>query len=217
MPNISANDDYTTPTGVQLNSAGTYYWVASFSGDANNESFTSGCNDEPVVVNGADIHIVKTADDTSGERGRSDRVHADGLELRCGRCLWRQRRAMCCRRISGLDWTIKSQGSGWGNGASQCAIVSGTLSCGPVTVPAGTTPDDSTFTVHIISTTTAETGVASCDEGTGNVNNTGHVTTSNDGSDDSSAYVCVLAPAIHIVKTADDDGGDGGRRRSGSR
>jgi hypothetical protein len=28
----------------------TYYWVASFSGDSHTNSFTSGCNDEPVAV-----------------------------------------------------------------------------------------------------------------------------------------------------------------------
>ncbi len=75
VDNITANGDYSTPGGVQLNNAGTYYWVASFSGDSNNEAFASGCNDEPVVVNAAEIHIVKTADkaqvnagETSGSR-----------------------------------------------------------------------------------------------------------------------------------------------------
>ena len=47
---IAANGDYTTPAGFAIQNAGTYYWVASFNGDANNKSFTSGCNDEPVVV-----------------------------------------------------------------------------------------------------------------------------------------------------------------------
>jgi uncharacterized repeat protein (TIGR01451 family) len=47
---ISTNGSYSTPTGFQLENAGTYYWVASFSGDSNNNAFTSGCNDEPMVV-----------------------------------------------------------------------------------------------------------------------------------------------------------------------
>jgi uncharacterized repeat protein (TIGR01451 family) len=340
VSNISANGPYTTPNGIQLNNAGTYYWVASFSGDANNESFTSACNDEPVVVNPADIHIVKTADATQVNAGDqigftltvsnsgagdaygvnlSDVLPTnDGLDwtidnqgagwadsclitaggtLKCGPVTvpagttqanstftvhiispttaataqdscpeeggnvnnsghvttsndgTDDSSAFVCVKAAdihivktadatqvnagdqigftltvsnsgagdaygvnvsdllptndGLDWTIDNQGSGWGNGASQCAIAGGTLKCGPVTVPAGTTQANSTFTVHIISPTTKATGVASCDEGTGNVNNSGHVSTSNDGSDDSSAYVCVLAPAIHIVKTAD--------------
>jgi uncharacterized repeat protein (TIGR01451 family) len=61
-----------------------------------------------------------------------------------------------------------------------------------VTVPAGTTPQAaSTFTVHVTSATTGATG-GDCPE-TGVVDNTGTVTTSNDGSDESSASVCVQA------------------------
>src|SRR5213078_3532470 len=74
---------------------------------------------------------------------------------------------------AGLSWQIKSQGSGWGG---TCAIALGTLNCGPVTVPAGTTPAASTFTVHITSSTTAATGGV-CPDGSGVVDNTGSVTT----------------------------------------
>ena len=48
VSNINANGDYTTPNGFQLNNAGTYYWVATFSGDGFNNTKASGCNDEPV-------------------------------------------------------------------------------------------------------------------------------------------------------------------------
>src|SRR5947207_2161270 len=99
---------------------------------------------------------------------------------------------------AGLSWSIASQGGGWN---STCAIAAGVLSCGPVTVPAGTTQAACTFTVHIVSGTTTATG-GDCEE-TGLVDNTGNVTTTNDGSDDDSAEICVAAPAIHIVKTAD--------------
>src|SRR4029077_16124805 len=75
------------------------------------------------------------------------------------------------------------------------------LTCGPATVPAGTSLDNSTFTVHITSSTTAATG-GDCEE-SGVVDNTGSVTTTNDGSDQSSASTCVAAPSIHILKTAD--------------
>src|SRR5207247_1424993 len=100
---------------------------------------------------------------------------------------------------SGLSWQIASQGAGWGG---SCAIAFGTLTCGPVTVPFGTTQVGSSFTVHITSTTTAATGGV-CPGGSGVVNNTGNVTTTNDGSDQSSASTCVASPVIKIAKTAD--------------
>src|SRR5439155_211979 len=99
----------------------------------------------------------------------------------------------------GLSWIIASQGAGWGG---SCSISAGTLSCGPVTVPAGTTQAASTFKVHITSTTTAATGGV-CPGGSGLVNNTGTVTTTNDGSGQSSASTCVAGPSIKILKTAD--------------
>jgi uncharacterized repeat protein (TIGR01451 family) len=99
---------------------------------------------------------------------------------------------------AGLAWTIASQGAGWGG---SCSIAGGVLSCGPVTVPAGTTVAASTFTVHVTSPTTSASG-GTC-PGSGAVDNTGTVTTTNGGSDQSSASTCVTKPGIHIVKTAD--------------
>jgi uncharacterized repeat protein (TIGR01451 family) len=87
---------------------------------------------------------------------------------------------------AGLSWQIASQGAGW---VSTCSIVAGTLNCGPVTVPAGTTQAASTFTVHITSATTPATG-GMCPD-TGVVDNTGSVTTANGGSDQSEASTCV--------------------------
>ncbi len=66
---ISANGDYTTPTGFKIQNAGTYYWVASFSGDSNNKAFTSGCNAEPVAVAKASPSIVTTQQPASGNIG----------------------------------------------------------------------------------------------------------------------------------------------------
>jgi len=69
-----------------------------------------------------------------------------------------------------------------------------------VTVPGGTTQGSSTFTVHITSGTTAATG-GDC-PGSGTVDNTGTVTTTNDGSDQSSASTCVQALVdLSITKT----------------
>src|SRR5205814_2234611 len=85
-------------------------------------------------------------------------------------------------------------GAGWN---STCAIAAGKLTSGPVTVPARTTQAASTFTVHITSPTTGATG-GDCPN-TGVVNNTGNVTITNDGSDQSSASTCLQAMADHSV------------------
>jgi uncharacterized repeat protein (TIGR01451 family) len=198
VSNISANGSYTTPTGVDVHSSGTYYWVASFSGDANNESSTGGCNDEPVVVNPSSIHIVKTADaaqvSIGDPIGFTLTVYNTGAGDAKGVTL-----SDTLPTNAGLSWQIESQGAGW---AASCAISAGTLHCGPVTVPGGTTEAASKFTVHITSPTTSATG-GFCPGGGGVVDNTGTVTTTNDGSDQSEASTCVGGVDIRIVKTAD--------------
>jgi uncharacterized repeat protein (TIGR01451 family) len=184
-----------------FNTAGTYYFRAFYSGDDNNNSASSVCADETLVVNAAAIHIVKTADAAQVNAGEpigftltvfnSGAGDAHGVKL-----------SDTLPTAAGLSWSIASQGAGW---AGSCSIAAGVLSCGGangVTVPAGTTQAASTFTVHITSPTTTATGGV-CPGGSGVVNNTGHVSTTNDGSGDSPASTCVAAPAVHIVKTAD--------------
>ena len=143
------------------------------------------------------IHIVKTADaaqvNAGDPIGFTLTVYNDGTGDAHGVNL-----SDTLPTNAGLSWSIDAQGSGW---AGSCAIAAGVLTCGPATVPAGTTQAGSTFTVHITSSTTSATG-GTC-PGTGTVNNTGSVTTTNDGSGQSSASTCVAAPSIHIVKTAD--------------
>src|SRR4029079_1732411 len=133
------------------------------------------------------IHIVKTADaasvSVSDPIGFTLTVSNDGVGDAHGVTL-----NDVLPTTPGLSWSIDSQGAGWNN---TCAITAGVLSCGPVTVPAGTTQAASMFTVHISSATTGAPG-GDCPE-TGVVNNTGNVTTSNDGSDESSASTCVQA------------------------
>ncbi len=185
--NISADGIYETPKGVQLNNVGTYYWVASFSGDSNNDPFTSGCNDEPVVVNAAEIHMLKTADAAQVSAGDpigfTMTVWNDGIGDAHGVML-----NDVLPTTPGLSWTVDTQGAGWAGG---CKIAAGALTCGPVTVPAGTTQAATTFTVRIVSGTTGATG-GDCPQ-TGVIDNTGSVTTTNDGSDQSSASTCVQA------------------------
>jgi len=63
---VSVNGDhhYTTPTGYVPTQVGTYYWVASYSGDSNNQGVTSGIHDEPVVICKASPSIVTTPNPT---------------------------------------------------------------------------------------------------------------------------------------------------------
>ena len=54
---VSGNGTYTTPTGYTLPTtssvAGTYQWVASYSGDTNNNPASSTLGEEPVQVHAA--------------------------------------------------------------------------------------------------------------------------------------------------------------------
>ena len=47
---VTGDGAYTTPSGASPSPAGTYWWVATYSGDANNEEVASGCAAEPVEV-----------------------------------------------------------------------------------------------------------------------------------------------------------------------
>src|SRR5256885_7789240 len=72
---VSGDGDYETPAGAAPAAAGTYYWVASYSGDANNEGVSSGCADEPVVVGPAAPSIKTTQLPGSGVVGAIGRAH----------------------------------------------------------------------------------------------------------------------------------------------
>ena len=198
---VDADGTYETPTGIVLNTPGTYYWVASFNDNSgNNNTASTGCTDEPVVVRGAAIHILKTADAAKVNVGdpigftvavwNSGDGDAHGVKLNDS-----------LPTDPGLSWTIDKTGAGW---ASSCAITAGVLTCGGsngVTVPAGTTQANSTFTVHITSTTAAAAG-GDC-PGSGTVDNVdAKVTTTNAGSADATASTCVQALVdLSITKT----------------
>jgi uncharacterized repeat protein (TIGR01451 family) len=191
VPADHNGSDYSTSNSTfTADEAGTWNWTADFSGDSNNNPVSSNCGDEPVVINPAAIHIVKTPD--------ADKVNVGspiGFTMTVSNSGDGDARGVKLNdplpTNPGLSWSIASQGAGW---AGSCSISAGVLSCGGangVTVPAGTTQAASTFTVHIVSGTTAATG-GDC-PGSGTVNNTGNVTTTNDGSDHSPASTCVQA------------------------
>jgi uncharacterized repeat protein (TIGR01451 family) len=85
---------------------------------------------------------------------------------------------------AGLSWSISPASAGW-------SISNGNLVYSPTTLAAG-----ASTTVHVVATTDQ----ADC----GLVENTASVTTSNDGSDSSSASVDVNCAAIDIEKTGPD-------------
>jgi uncharacterized repeat protein (TIGR01451 family) len=183
---------------IQFNNAGTFYWQASYSGDAHNAAAKSICTDETLVVNAPAIHVFKHADaaqvNAGEDIGFTMTVWNDGLGDATGATL-----TDTLPVKAGVSWSIDAQGAGWGG---TCGIAAGVLTCGPKTVPAGTTQAASTFTVHITSHTTTATGGV-CPGGSGVINNEADVTTTNAGGDSSQASTCVAAPVIHISKTAD--------------
>src|SRR5262249_56758020 len=59
-PNITLTGGTATSGSFTTNAAGTFHWVAIYSGDANNTPITSGCTAEPVTVGRATATIATT-------------------------------------------------------------------------------------------------------------------------------------------------------------
>src|SRR5205823_5306108 len=78
---VSANGDYSTPTGASPTQAQTYYWVARYSGDQNNTEVSSGFADEPVTGAPAAPDITSTTLFRSGTVGDvfKDKATLSGL------------------------------------------------------------------------------------------------------------------------------------------
>ena len=70
---VSVNGDstYSTPTGVLATQVGTYYWVASYSGDSNNLGVSSGTKSEPVTVTSVSPTINTSQQPASASVGTS--------------------------------------------------------------------------------------------------------------------------------------------------
>ena len=71
---VSGNGSYSTTNATPANAAGTWSWTATYNGDSNNKTATSGCTVETVTVAKASPSIVTTASPTSGVTGVSETV-----------------------------------------------------------------------------------------------------------------------------------------------
>ena len=80
---VSGNGTYTTPTGYTLPTTGTvtgtYQWVATYSGDGNNNGVASASGDEPVVVAPANLLISTTLDPSDVTLSDAPLPPIDGL------------------------------------------------------------------------------------------------------------------------------------------
>src|SRR5438132_1585448 len=63
---VSGNGDYSTPAGSSPTQAGTYYWVASYSGDDHNSAPMNCCDTEPVLIGQASTSIETTQTPPAG-------------------------------------------------------------------------------------------------------------------------------------------------------
>src|SRR5207245_2000376 len=78
---VDGNGEYATPHGASPTQAGTYYWVATYSGDPNNKEAVSGCADEPDKIDPATPKVETTQDPASGTVGDTfkDNAKLSGL------------------------------------------------------------------------------------------------------------------------------------------
>ncbi len=63
---VTKNGDYLTPAGASPTLAGSYWWVATYTGDANNKEASSGCAAEPITVQPRPVVVALPAKFVSG-------------------------------------------------------------------------------------------------------------------------------------------------------
>src|SRR5438128_806520 len=73
---VSGDGEYATPQGASPTQAGTYYWVAAYSGDSNNKEAKSGCAGTPVVIGQPSPAITTTQDPAAGTVGETFKAEA---------------------------------------------------------------------------------------------------------------------------------------------
>ena len=81
---VSGNGSYGPTTGGPTpNSAGTWHWLAVYSGDSNNNGTNSGCSSEPVIVSTHPTVLTTQANPTSDTVGSSTAL-SDSATLSAG-------------------------------------------------------------------------------------------------------------------------------------
>ena len=186
---INANGNYETPNGVTLDNAGTYYWVASFSGDDFNNPSSSGCNDEPVVVNAPDLTLTKTADHATVNAGDplgfTITVSNAGPGTAKGVTLADPLPA----GTTAAGWTLDSN-----SGSATCAVTGAVggqeLDCSAVDLGSG-----ESYTLHV----SAATSFAACTV----YDNTATASASNAPDAQGSDSIQCQKPDLSVTKTAD--------------
>ena len=196
VQNIDANGDYSTPTGVELDTAGTYYWVASFSGDGFNNPSSSGCNDEPVEVSAPGLNVFKSADHnvvSAGDPlGFKIIVSNGGPGTAFGVTL--KDPLPAGTTVDG--WKLDS------NSGSAACVINGSvgsqeLDCSAIDMAANTS-----YTVHV----SAATSFADCTK----YDNTATASASNAPDAQGSDSIQCNKPSLSVVKTADAASVDAG-------
>ena len=88
---VSGNGSYATATGFKPDTAGTWHWTATYSGDTLNTTSNTLCNAEPVVVTTATTTLTTSADPVSTTEGNrlSDNAVLGGGSVPSGRIIFK--------------------------------------------------------------------------------------------------------------------------------
>ncbi len=193
---INAAGPWTTATGkIPPQVAGTYQWVAVFSGDANNSGAHSACGDEPVVIADPLVKVTKTANPagpvTAGNAigftvtvANIGTVTAHGVTLN----------DPLPTTPAGIGtWSISSgpTASGTVTPLPTCGVSSNTLTCTTADLAVG-----ASYTLHVSAQTATTTNGTATNTATITSTDGNCVTGNNDSRCSSTAHVTITPPAF---------------------